>query len=66
MYWFRIHELLIQVQQKEDVGTSFLHHIKFANNRIQDGPAHEWVKKAHLPKIYHTYSAMVELGTVIP
>ena len=34
------------------------------------GAAHGWRggggKKAPLPKIYHTYSAMLKLGTVIP
>ena len=32
------------------------------------GSAHGWggSKKALLPKIYHTYPAMMKLGTVIP
>ena len=46
------------------------HPIIIYTNPIQDGPLRGWIgsrmgcKKTPFPKIYHTYPAMIKLGTV--
>ena len=66
---------LIKLRKKKISYAEFVYHCfsitYFVVNPIQDGlfqgcPRMEGAKKVPLPKICHTYPAMMKLGTVIP